>query len=140
MDVNAHIHSKHAVRFSLVFALLIAWTIMAGVKAEQPGWSAAPNIVSVLPNPAKAGDPITVAGTGFGATQGTSQLNYDGAPLAITSWSATQIQATLPSPKDPGTYDVQVTVGTLVSNIVQHTISAGGVWGSMIWGQDKWGQ
>ena len=138
--MNAHIPWKHAVKFSLFFALLIAWTIMAGVKSEQPGWSTAPNIVSVLPNPAKAGDPITVTGTGFGATQGTSQLLYDGVAISVTSWSDTQIIAVLPSPKAAGTYNVQVMVGGVGSNIVQHTISAGGVWGSMIWGQDKWGQ
>jgi len=66
-----------------------------------------------------------VTGTGFGATQGASELLYDGTPLAVTSWSAVQIQAVLPDPKAPGTYDVQVVVDTVVSNIVPHTIEAG---------------
>jgi formylglycine-generating enzyme required for sulfatase activity len=83
-----------------------------------------PNIASVVPDPARAGDPVTVTGTNFGATQGTSQLLYDEAPLTITSWSATEIVAVLPDPKAPGTYDVQVVVGTAVSNIVPHTIEA----------------
>jgi len=84
----------------------------------------APSITSVLPDPAEAGEAVTVTGTGFGATQGASELQYDGTPLSVTTWSATQILAVLPDPKAPGTYDVQVVVGTAVSNIVPHTIEA----------------
>jgi formylglycine-generating enzyme required for sulfatase activity len=62
----------------------------------------------------------------FGATQGTSQLLYDGAGLGVTSWSATEIQADLPAPKAPGTYNIQVVVGSTASNIVPHTIEAAG--------------
>jgi serine/threonine-protein kinase len=83
-----------------------------------------PLIVSVVPNPAYEGDPITVTGIGFGATQGTSQLLYDGAQLSIASWSDTQIQALLPDPKAAGTYNVQVVVGVSASNIVQNTIGS----------------
>lgn len=110
---------KHIVKFSLLFVLFASWAMMAG----QPAWGpAAPVISSVSPNPTFAGDTITVVGTGFGATQGTSTLLYDGTALAITSWSATQIVAVLPSPKAVATYNTQVVVAGTGSNLLQHSI------------------
>lgn len=111
---------KHTVKFSLVLTLLATWAMMAG----QPAWGpVAPVINSVTPNPTFAGNTVTVAGTGFGATQGTSTLLYDGAALAITSWADTQIQAVLPTPKSVGTYNVQLNKGGVLSNIVTHSIN-----------------
>ena len=81
-----------------------------------------PSVESIEPDPAQAGDPVVVTGTSFGESQGASQVLYDGAPLAVTSWSDTQIGANLPAPKADGTYAVQVQVGGQLSNPLTHTI------------------
>jgi hypothetical protein len=109
---------KEAVKFLLVFALLAVWTILAGNGKAQPPWLEGPEITLVIPNPANPGDSITVTGTVFGSTQGTSQLLYDGEVLTVTVWSDTEIQAVLPNPKAPGTYPLQVVVEGAGSNIV----------------------
>ncbi len=83
-----------------------------------------PSVESIEPDPAQAGDPVVIAGSSFGTTQGASQVLYDGVPLAITTWSDSQIDATLPSPKADGTYAVQVQVGGQLSNPLTHTIAA----------------
>lgn len=76
----------------------------------------------ISPNPAVPGTNITISGTGFGATQGTSQVLYDGAVMGVVSWSNAQIVATVPSPKANGNYIVSIVVqGQAVTK--PHTIS-----------------
>jgi hypothetical protein len=73
---------------------------------------APPSITSVTPPSGNAGTAETITGTGFGSAQGSGYLTladlgtswgapYDGAKLAINSWSATKIVFTLPSPSGP---------------------------------------
>jgi hypothetical protein len=56
------------------------------------------------PNPLSGppGTPVTVTGSGLGAQQGNSQLLLNGAPIAVTLWSDTSIQFTVPA-DDPAT-------------------------------------
>jgi|GEM_PF-1210249 len=67
-----------------------------------------PVISSVSPTTARAGDSITITGTGFGSTQGSGQV-WLGSKLAgsITSWSDTSIVATVASGSVTGTAQVQ---------------------------------
>ncbi|MCA8967440.1 MAG: IPT/TIG domain-containing protein [Planctomycetes bacterium] len=77
---------------------------------------------SVTPDPAEAGDLVTVTGSGFGADQAASKVLYDGVALAVVSWSDTEVVATLPDPKADGTYPVQVEVKGRLSNALTHEI------------------
>ena len=45
---------------------------------------------------------VTVTGSGLGAQQGNGQLLLNGSPIAVTAWSDTSIQFTVP-PDDPAT-------------------------------------
>jgi hypothetical protein len=45
----------------------------------------------------KPGNTVTVAGSGFGPTQGTSKLLFGGVEAAVTGWSETSITATIPA-------------------------------------------
>ncbi len=84
-------------------------------------------LTSVAPNPAAAGSNITLAGSGFGATQVSgSNVVYDNANLAIVSWSDTQIVATIPASKAPGTYQVKVVNAGQASGTLPHTLVAAG--------------
>jgi hypothetical protein len=67
-----------------------------------------PDITSVSPTTARAGDSITITGTGFGTTQGSGSV-WLGSKLAgsIVSWSDTQIVATVASGAVTGTAQVQ---------------------------------
>ncbi len=69
------------------------------------------DINSVIPDPAEAGQDISIAGGGFRANQGASDVLYDGTSLSVVSWSDTVIVATLPASKTDGTYELQVVVG-----------------------------
>jgi hypothetical protein len=67
-----------------------------------------PHVTSVSPTTARAGDSITINGTNFGSTQGSGSV-WLGSKLAgsITSWSDTQIVATVASGSVTGTAQVQ---------------------------------
>ncbi|MCA9772059.1 MAG: aryl-sulfate sulfotransferase [Myxococcales bacterium] len=82
--------------------------------------------MSIDPPVATAGAEITIAGNGFGATQGSSRLLYDGEAIAVVSWSATRIVATLPDPKPTGFYDVVVETDGGASNPFEHRICPAG--------------
>ncbi len=67
-----------------------------------------PAITSVSPTTARAGDSITITGTGFGSSQGSGSV-WLGSKLAgsYVSWSDTQIVATVASGAVTGTAQVQ---------------------------------
>jgi IPT/TIG domain-containing protein len=81
----------------------------------------APILTSVTPSSGAIGTPVVIAGTNFGATQGTSTVTFNGVAATPTSWSATSI--TVPVPASAGTGAVVVTVGGLVSNSLSFTVT-----------------
>ncbi len=77
-------------------------------------------ITSISPASGPAGSVVTITGTSFGATQGTSTVSFNGTPATPTSWSASSITVTVPTSASTGS--VLVTVGTAVSNPVTFTV------------------
>jgi YD repeat-containing protein len=80
----------------------------------------AANISSVTPGSGYVGQSVTIAGTGFGATQGASTVKFNGTTAAVTSWSSTSIAATIPTSATSG--PVVVTVDSTPSNGVTFTV------------------
>src|SRR5260370_750587 len=57
-----------------------------------------PSITSLSPTSGAVGASVTITGTNFGATQGSSSVTFKTTvATAITSWSATSIVATVPT-------------------------------------------
>ena len=71
-------------------------------------FSVVPTITSLSPLSSLAGTPVTVTGTGFGATQGTSAVTFNGTSATPTFWSDTSIVVPVPSGATTG--NVVVTV------------------------------
>jgi hypothetical protein len=71
-----------------------AGTLSNGVVFFTPGL---PNVLSLSPATAPIGWPVTITGTNFGASQGSSTVSFNGALATATSWSPTQIVTTVPS-------------------------------------------
>jgi hypothetical protein len=76
----------------------------------------APSITSVSPISGSAGTSVTITGTNFGTTQGTSTVTFNGVAAAPTSWTPTQINVPVPSGATIGC--LIVTVSGLSSNCV----------------------
>ncbi len=78
---------------------------------------AIPNVSSLSPYSGGVGTSVTINGTDFGATQGTSTVTFNGVPAAsVTSWGNTQIVATVPSTVPAGPGAVVLTVSSVASN------------------------
>src|SRR6202521_736640 len=86
--------------------------------------STTPSITSLNPTSAPVGSPIIIAGTNFGASQGTSAVTFNGTSATPTAWSTTSI--TIPVPAGATTGNVVVTVGGVASNGVSFTVTIPG--------------
>ncbi len=79
-----------------------------------------PTISSLSPASGLAGASVTITGTNFGATQGTSTVTFNGTTATVSSWSATSIVAAVPSGATTG--NVAVTVGGVASSGASFTV------------------
>jgi hypothetical protein len=79
-----------------------------------------PTITNLSPNSGPVGTSVTITGTNFGASQGTSTLTFNGTAAMPTSWSSTGIVVPVPSGATTG--NAVVTVSGLVSNGVPFTL------------------
>ena len=83
----------------------------------------APTLTSLSPTSGPVGTAVTIAGTNFGATRGSSTVTFNGTAATPTSWSAASIA--VPVPTGATTGSVVVTVGGLASNALTYTVTAG---------------
>lgn len=74
----------------------------------------------IAPSLGTIGTSVTLTGSGFGASQGSSALTFNGVAAAPTSWTDTQIIVPVPSGATTG--NIVVTVGTMTSNTVPFTV------------------
>jgi hypothetical protein len=84
-----------------------------------------PSISSLSPTSGNLGSSVTITGTNFGSSQGSSTVTFAGTSATTTSWSSTQIIATVPTGILSG--NVIVTVASQPSNSVRFTVT-GGSW------------
>ena len=81
---------------------------VAGVPSNGWNFPVPPSVTSLSPITGAAGVQVTISGSGFGATQGTSTVwlgsTYAKPPI---SWSDTQIVATVAANATSGTAQVQ---------------------------------
>lgn len=95
---------------------------VGGIASNVGSFAVAPGITSVSPNSGIVGTQVTIAGTTFGASQGTSTVTFNGTLAAVTNWSNTQIVTSVPVGATTG--NVVVTVGGLASNGVAFTVTS----------------
>jgi RHS repeat-associated protein len=75
-----------------------------------------PFVTGVSPDLGPTGTVATITGSNFGATQGTSTVNFNGVQsTSVASWSSTQVVATVPSTAPSGPGPVAVTVNSVTS-------------------------
>jgi len=100
-------------------------TVYVGAAASNEGnFTITPGITSLSPSTGPVGTSVTITGTNFGSTQGTSTVKFNGTTATPTSWSATSIVVPVPSGATTG--NVIVTVSSLASNGVSFTVTTSG--------------
>ena len=70
---------------------------MVAFRAAVSGGSPVPNIASLNPTSGPVGSSVTMTGSNFGASQGTSTVKFNGTTATPTSWSATSISVPVPA-------------------------------------------
>jgi RHS repeat-associated protein len=83
----------------------------------------APAIINVSATTASAGSQIVISGSGFGATQSSSQVFLNDSALTISSWSATSITVTIPAGATSGYLVVAVAPSMNDSNPIDFTVT-----------------
>jgi RHS repeat-associated protein len=83
-----------------------------------------PYTYSLVPSTGTAGTVVTIWGTNFGSTQGSSTLTFGGTTAEPTSWSSNSIVVPVPNGVANGNITVQLTVGGLAANTQTFTVSS----------------
>ncbi len=91
-----------------------------GVTLIPATTSGVPSISSLSPTSGAVGAAITIAGSNFGTTQGTSAVTFNGIKATPTSWSATSFSVPVPSGASSG--NVVVTVNGAASKGATFTV------------------
>jgi hypothetical protein len=95
---------------------------VAALVGQEPG-PTEPVISDISPASGPAGTPVDIAGLGFGPSQGSSTVTFNGVAAPITAWSDNLIKVTVP--EEAGSGDVVVTVGGKASNGVLFLVTIG---------------
>jgi hypothetical protein len=95
---------------------------LAAFRAAGAGGSTGPSITSLSPTSGPVGTSVTITGTNFGTTQGTSTVKFNITAATVTSWSGTRIVAAVPSGATTG--NVVSIVSGVASNGMSFTVLA----------------
>ncbi len=101
-------------------ARLLALLLLLLLAGELNQAQARPHIKSLSPTSGPAGTLVTITGSNFGSSQGTSTVSFNGTLATPSSWSATSINASVPAGATTG--NVVVTVAGAASNGVAFTV------------------
>ncbi len=96
------------------------FTVLASTRRLAVSSTSGPGLAAVSPMSGALGTSLTLIGTNFGTTQGTSTVTFNGTPGTPTSWSSTSIVVPVPSGATTG--NVVVTVGGTPSNGLNFTV------------------
>jgi Bacterial Ig-like domain (group 2)/Protein of unknown function (DUF1573)/IPT/TIG domain/Abnormal spindle-like microcephaly-assoc'd, ASPM-SPD-2-Hydin/Galactose oxidase, central domain len=82
-----------------------------------------PHITSLSVTSGAVGASVTIAGTSFGSSQGTSTVTFNGTSATASSWGSNSITVSVPTGATTG--NVVVTVGGVASNGIGFTVQSG---------------
>jgi Collagen triple helix repeat (20 copies)/IPT/TIG domain len=99
--------------------LILAAIVLLGVSARGSAQSPA---IAGFTTAGLPGSTITITGTGFGATQGSSFVSINGVTATATNWSDTSLSVTVPVTV-VGPEPMLVTVGGVQSNKVSFIVT-----------------
>jgi RHS repeat-associated protein len=92
----------------------------SGVNSNGSSFTVTPDITSLSITSGAVGASVTITGTTFGSSQGSSTVKFNGTAATATTWSSTSIVTTVPSGATTG--NVVVTVSSNASNGVSFTV------------------
>lgn len=98
----------------------------SGVDSTGQSFTVLPNITNLSPTSGAVGTSLTITGTSFGPTQGTSTVTFNGVAATIFNWTDTSVIASVPTGVGVGPNPVVLTVaGNGASNGASFTVLPG---------------
>jgi hypothetical protein len=94
---------------------------VGGMTGNRVNFTVPPAITNVNPASGPVGTSITITGTSFGLSQGTSSITFNGMSATPTSWSAGTI--VVPVPAGAASGNIVVTVGEVASAGANFTVA-----------------
>ena len=122
------LHNRAAFRtFLAQLCVLFATAILlsgcaSGGSGGGGGNKPVVTVMGLSPTSGAVGTTVTISGTNFGSSQGTSTVTFNGTAGTPTSWSASSI--VLPVPSGATTGGVVVTVGGIASTALTFTVGS----------------
>lgn len=89
------------------------------------GGSTGPTISAINPTSGASGSSVTISGSRFGTSQGSSSVNFGSTAAAVSSWSDNSISASVPN-LPAGSVNVTVSADGIASNAAAFTVSGAG--------------
>src|SRR5579863_753417 len=94
------------IRVRLSRAIVILASILF-VLCQRAG-AQAPTITKMVPTSGPVGSSVTIIGSNYGSTQGSSTVSLNGINAVVTSWGVDGFVAAIPSGATSGTLSVTV--------------------------------
>lgn len=104
---------------ALLCALAMAFAIVAAGGCGKK----TPTISSISPSSGAAGTEVTLKGSNFGASQGTSTVGFGSVTASAGDWSDSEIKTEVPSDLEAGKYEVSVTTTDGTSEKMQFEVT-----------------
>ncbi len=96
---------------AFLLTTMAPFTLTPLARAQQFSAGSAPvgpSITGLSPNSGAIGASVTISGSGFGSSQGSSTVTFNRTTASVTTWSATTIVAVVPSGAATGNVIVKV--------------------------------
>ncbi len=94
-----------------------------GASNSNVTFTVAPSVITMDPSLGPVGTNVTLSGSGFGASQGTNIISFNGTPAIPSYWSDTQIVVQVPAGATTGSVQLQMLQGTVLSNAPNFTVT-----------------
>jgi len=114
--------SRINVWVALLCVLAMAFATLAACGCGKK----APTIDSISPSSGAAGAEVTIKGSDFGASQGTSTVGFGSVTASVEAWSDSEIKTKVPSDLEAGKYEVSVTTADGTSEKMQFEVTKAG--------------
>jgi RHS repeat-associated protein len=96
---------------------------VSGLSSDGPYFTVTPVISALSATTGAVGNQVAIAGSGFGNTQGSSNVLLNGSAMTVNSWSSSWISVTVPTGATSGALLVSVPPGSTNSNSFYFTIT-----------------
>ena len=96
---------------------------VSGQSATTPDFYLVPVFRDFTPTQGPIGTSVTINGSGFGASQGTSVIGLGGTIMSVSSWTSTRIVATIPNGASTNPFSIRDSANRIYSSGISFQVA-----------------